>query len=172
MRSTATSSSSCARRWSTPSGPGTSSSSKISWQAFSLSPSFRQCLVLCLVARGLRMVPCVINCLLLCFWLLQQLYSLFDPVTGGKRLEQQSLTPEEIETLEFNFMTYLFQVVLVLPLFTIHGTKKNSTEVWEKRVKFNGCPIKFACTGECMKDVLHGYYPTVTNPGQGLTTFT
>ncbi|RLM98736.1 hypothetical protein C2845_PM06G28690 [Panicum miliaceum] len=40
-----------------------------------------------------------------------QLYSLFDPVTGGKRLEQQSLTPEEIETLEFNFMTYLFQVM-------------------------------------------------------------
>ncbi|XP_039801898.1 uncharacterized protein LOC120666177 [Panicum virgatum] len=29
---------------------------------------------------------------------LMQLYSLFDPVTGGKRLEQQSLTPEEIET--------------------------------------------------------------------------
>jgi hypothetical protein len=54
----------------------------------------------------------------------QQLYSLFDPVTGGKRLEQQSLTPEEIETLEFNFMTYLFQVVLVHPLlFTIHATK-------------------------------------------------
>ncbi|KAG2629292.1 hypothetical protein PVAP13_3KG436400 [Panicum virgatum] len=42
---------------------------------------------------------------------LMQLYSLFDPVTGGKRLEQQSLTPEEIETLEFNFMTYLFQVM-------------------------------------------------------------
>ncbi|PUZ67104.1 hypothetical protein GQ55_3G405500 [Panicum hallii var. hallii] len=42
---------------------------------------------------------------------LMQLYTLFDPVTGGKRLEQQSLTPEEIETLEFNFMTYLFQVM-------------------------------------------------------------
>ena len=88
------------------------------------------------------MVPCVINCLLLCFWLLQQLYSLFDPVTGGKRLEQQSLTPEEIETLEFNVMTYLFQVVLVhLPLFTIHGTKKNSTEVWEKKSKVQRLPI-------------------------------
>lgn len=41
---------------------------------------------------------------------MQQLYSLFDPVSGEKRLEQQNLTPEEIETLEFNFMTYLFQV--------------------------------------------------------------
>jgi hypothetical protein len=40
-----------------------------------------------------------------------QLYSLFDPVSGEKRLEQQNLTPEEIETLEFNFMTYLFQVM-------------------------------------------------------------
>ncbi|TVU50287.1 hypothetical protein EJB05_01653 [Eragrostis curvula] len=42
---------------------------------------------------------------------LMQLYSLFDPVSGGKRLEQQNLTQEEIETLEFNFMTYLFQVM-------------------------------------------------------------
>uniref|UniRef100_A0A0E0MMC9 Aminopeptidase n=1 Tax=Oryza punctata TaxID=4537 RepID=A0A0E0MMC9_ORYPU len=42
---------------------------------------------------------------------LMQLYSLFDPVSGEKRLEQQNLTPEEIETLEFNFMTYLFQIM-------------------------------------------------------------
>jgi hypothetical protein len=41
---------------------------------------------------------------------MQQLYSLFDPVSGKERLQQQNLTPEEIETLEFNFMTYLFQV--------------------------------------------------------------
>ncbi|OEL27495.1 hypothetical protein BAE44_0011486 [Dichanthelium oligosanthes] len=40
-----------------------------------------------------------------------QLYSLFDPVSGKKSLQQQNLTPEEIETLEFNFMTYLFQVM-------------------------------------------------------------
>ncbi|AQK39744.1 aminopeptidase [Zea mays] len=40
-----------------------------------------------------------------------QLYSLFDPVSGKERLQQQNLTPEEIETLEFNFMTYLFQVM-------------------------------------------------------------
>ncbi|CAD6267849.1 unnamed protein product [Miscanthus lutarioriparius] len=42
---------------------------------------------------------------------LMQLYSLFDPVSGEKRLEQQNLTSEEIETLEFNFMTHLFQVM-------------------------------------------------------------
>ncbi|XBH90383.1 hypothetical protein VPH35_082071 [Triticum aestivum] len=42
---------------------------------------------------------------------LMQLYSLFDPVNGEKRLEQQNLTPEEIDTLEFNFMTYLFQIM-------------------------------------------------------------
>ncbi|GJN40585.1 hypothetical protein PR202_gb29821 [Eleusine coracana subsp. coracana] len=41
----------------------------------------------------------------------KQLYSLFDPVSGEKRLEQQNLTPDEIESLEFNFMTYLFQVM-------------------------------------------------------------
>jgi hypothetical protein len=53
---------------------------------------------------------------------LQQLYSLFDPVSGEKRLEQQNLTPEEIETLEFNFMTYLFQVALAhVLLFAIYA---------------------------------------------------
>jgi hypothetical protein len=51
---------------------------------------------------------------------MQQLYSLFDPVSGKERLQQQNLTPEEIETLEFNFMTYLFQVGLVhVPLFSV-----------------------------------------------------
>ncbi|KQJ86734.1 hypothetical protein BRADI_4g07450v3 [Brachypodium distachyon] len=43
---------------------------------------------------------------------LMQLYSLFDPVSGGKRLEQQNLPPDEIDTLEFNFMTYLFQYIV------------------------------------------------------------
>jgi hypothetical protein len=42
---------------------------------------------------------------------MQQLYSLFDPVTGGTRLEQQNLASDEIDTLEFNFMTYLFQIM-------------------------------------------------------------
>jgi hypothetical protein len=42
--------------------------------------------------------------------MIQQLYALFDPVHGEKSLEQQSLTSAEIETLELNFLTYLFQV--------------------------------------------------------------
>ncbi|XP_006662966.1 uncharacterized protein LOC102700471 [Oryza brachyantha] len=42
---------------------------------------------------------------------LMQLYALFDPVNGVKSLEQQSLRPDEIETLELNFLTYMFQVM-------------------------------------------------------------
>ncbi|OAY76326.1 hypothetical protein ACMD2_13841 [Ananas comosus] len=42
---------------------------------------------------------------------LRQLYTLFDPVYGDKRLEQQNLSPDEIDTLELNFMTYLFQIM-------------------------------------------------------------
>uniref|UniRef100_A0ACD5X6Q8 Uncharacterized protein n=1 Tax=Avena sativa TaxID=4498 RepID=A0ACD5X6Q8_AVESA len=42
---------------------------------------------------------------------LMQLYALFDPVYGEKSLEQQSLTPAEIEILELNFLTYLFQIM-------------------------------------------------------------
>lgn len=42
---------------------------------------------------------------------LQQLYSLFDPVHGASKLEQQKLPPEEIDILEQNFLLYLFQVL-------------------------------------------------------------
>ncbi|XP_028780244.1 uncharacterized protein LOC114736559 [Neltuma alba] len=42
---------------------------------------------------------------------LMQLYSLFDPVHGAQKLEQQNLAPEEIDVLEQNFLTYLFQVM-------------------------------------------------------------
>ncbi|TVU24609.1 hypothetical protein EJB05_27057 [Eragrostis curvula] len=42
---------------------------------------------------------------------LMQLYALFDPVNGEKSLEQQSMTTDEIETLELNFLTYLFQIM-------------------------------------------------------------
>ncbi|KAK7267262.1 hypothetical protein RIF29_19929 [Crotalaria pallida] len=42
---------------------------------------------------------------------LMQLYSLFDPVSGAKKLEQEKLTPGEIDALEQNFLTYLFQVM-------------------------------------------------------------
>ncbi|KAL6533559.1 hypothetical protein OROMI_027671 [Orobanche minor] len=39
-----------------------------------------------------------------------QLYSLFDPVHGTQKLEQQNLSSDEIDILEQNFLTYLFQV--------------------------------------------------------------
>ncbi|KAK3183913.1 hypothetical protein Dsin_031199 [Dipteronia sinensis] len=42
---------------------------------------------------------------------LMQLYSLFDPVTGSQKLKQQNLSPQEIDVLEQNFLTYLFQVM-------------------------------------------------------------
>ncbi|KAM7251152.1 hypothetical protein ACFE04_023035 [Oxalis oulophora] len=42
---------------------------------------------------------------------LMQLYSLFDPVHGAQKLEQQNLSPDEIDVLEQNFLTYLFQVM-------------------------------------------------------------
>ncbi|XP_010551949.1 PREDICTED: uncharacterized protein LOC104822425 [Tarenaya hassleriana] len=42
---------------------------------------------------------------------LMQLYSLFDPVHGAQKLQQQNLTPGEIDILEQNFLTYLFQVM-------------------------------------------------------------
>uniref|UniRef100_A0A6N2ML95 Aminopeptidase n=1 Tax=Salix viminalis TaxID=40686 RepID=A0A6N2ML95_SALVM len=42
---------------------------------------------------------------------MMQLYSLFDPVSGAKKLEQQNLSPTEIHVLEQNFLTFLFQVM-------------------------------------------------------------
>ncbi|KAL8153742.1 hypothetical protein V2J09_011502 [Rumex salicifolius] len=42
---------------------------------------------------------------------LMQLYSLFDPGTGAQKLEQQKLSPAEIDILEQNFLSYLFQVM-------------------------------------------------------------
>ncbi|KAL9229384.1 hypothetical protein vseg_004855 [Gypsophila vaccaria] len=42
---------------------------------------------------------------------LMQLYSLFDPVSGAQKLEQQRLSPEEIDILEQNFLSYMFQVM-------------------------------------------------------------
>ncbi|KAF3621912.1 putative LRR receptor-like serine/threonine-protein kinase RPK2-like isoform X1 [Capsicum annuum] len=40
-----------------------------------------------------------------------QLYSLFDPVNGAQKLEQQKLSSDEIDILEQNFLTYLFQIM-------------------------------------------------------------
>lgn len=48
---------------------------------------------------------------------LQQLYSLFDPVTGSEKLKQQNLSSNEVDVLEQNFLTYLFQVI---QLFSFH----------------------------------------------------
>lgn len=42
---------------------------------------------------------------------LMQLYSLFDPVNGAQKLKQQKLSPDEIDILEQNFLTYLFQIM-------------------------------------------------------------
>ncbi|KAK3119064.1 hypothetical protein QOZ80_9BG0713050 [Eleusine coracana subsp. coracana] len=42
---------------------------------------------------------------------LMQLYALFDPANGEKSMEQQSMTSNEIESLELNFLTYLFQIM-------------------------------------------------------------
>ncbi|CAD6256856.1 unnamed protein product [Miscanthus lutarioriparius] len=42
---------------------------------------------------------------------IMQLFSLFDPVNGEKSLEQQGMTSNELDTLELNFLTYLFQIM-------------------------------------------------------------
>ncbi|KAL2334252.1 hypothetical protein Fmac_015465 [Flemingia macrophylla] len=42
---------------------------------------------------------------------MMQLYSLFDPVSGAQKLEQQKLPPEEVDQLEQNFLVYLFEVM-------------------------------------------------------------
>ncbi|OMO50352.1 hypothetical protein CCACVL1_30493 [Corchorus capsularis] len=38
-----------------------------------------------------------------------QLYSLFYPVHGAQKLQQLNLSSDEIDVLERNFLTYLFQ---------------------------------------------------------------
>ncbi|XP_015570948.1 uncharacterized protein LOC8273088 isoform X2 [Ricinus communis] len=42
---------------------------------------------------------------------LMQLYALFEPIHGAKKLEQQNLSPEDIDTCEYQFLTCLFQVM-------------------------------------------------------------
>ncbi|KAK9113300.1 hypothetical protein Syun_020097 [Stephania yunnanensis] len=42
---------------------------------------------------------------------LMQLFSLFDPIHGAKKLEQQNLPQHEIDTLEQKFLMHLFQVM-------------------------------------------------------------
>ena len=49
--------------------------------------------------------------------MLQQLYTLFDPIHGAQKLEQQNLTPEEVDEFEIKFLMHLFQVMWLLQLF-------------------------------------------------------
>ncbi|XP_051227931.1 uncharacterized protein [Lolium perenne] len=42
---------------------------------------------------------------------MMELFALFDPVHGAKKLQQQNFSTEEIDTLEQNFLTYFFQVM-------------------------------------------------------------
>ncbi|XP_022641389.1 uncharacterized protein LOC106767374 [Vigna radiata var. radiata] len=42
---------------------------------------------------------------------MMQIYSLFDPVSGAKKLEQQKISNEEVDVLEQNFLAYLFEVM-------------------------------------------------------------
>ncbi|XP_058773327.1 uncharacterized protein LOC131647458 [Vicia villosa] len=42
---------------------------------------------------------------------MMQLHSLFDPVSGAQKLEQQGLTSKEIDVLEQNFLNFLFEVM-------------------------------------------------------------
>ncbi|KAG7550567.1 hypothetical protein ISN45_Aa06g013370 [Arabidopsis thaliana x Arabidopsis arenosa] len=42
---------------------------------------------------------------------LMQLYSLFEPIRGAHRLNQQNLSPREIDALEDQFLLHLFQVM-------------------------------------------------------------
>jgi len=53
----------------------------------------------------------------LLFLCLKQIYSLFDPVSGSQKLERQKLPSEEIDVLEQNFLTYLFEVFWILHEF-------------------------------------------------------
>lgn len=57
------------------------------------------------------------RCYVTCFYR-QQLYSLFDPVSGDKKLEQQNLSSEEIDALEINFLICLFQVIFHHPSYS------------------------------------------------------
>ncbi|XP_065865943.1 uncharacterized protein [Euphorbia lathyris] len=42
---------------------------------------------------------------------LMQCYALFEPIFGSKKLEQQNLSPEDIDIIEEKFLTCLFQVM-------------------------------------------------------------
>lgn len=41
----------------------------------------------------------------------QQLYAMFDPIHGARKLEQQNLSPEQIDAFEMSFLNHLFKVI-------------------------------------------------------------
>lgn len=42
----------------------------------------------------------------------QHLYALFDPIHGARKLEQQKLSPEQIDDFELSFLTHLMKVLI------------------------------------------------------------
>lgn len=42
---------------------------------------------------------------------MMQLYTLFDPIRGGQTLDQQNLSPEQIDVSEMDFLSYFFQMM-------------------------------------------------------------
>lgn len=42
---------------------------------------------------------------------MMELFALFDPVHGAKKLQQQNFSSDEVDILEQNFLTYFFQVM-------------------------------------------------------------
>ncbi|PON50488.1 hypothetical protein TorRG33x02_314140 [Trema orientale] len=57
-----------------------------------------------------------VECTIRAWYLLQfedlmQLYALFDPIHGARKLEQHNLSPEQIDAFELSFLTHLFKVM-------------------------------------------------------------
>ncbi|XP_062105315.1 uncharacterized protein LOC133816969 [Humulus lupulus] len=57
-----------------------------------------------------------VECTIRAWYLLQfedlmQLYALFDPIYGARKLEQHNLTPEQVDVLELSFLNHLFKVM-------------------------------------------------------------
>ncbi|KAM6549483.1 hypothetical protein CsatB_021159 [Cannabis sativa] len=57
-----------------------------------------------------------VECTIRAWYLLQfedlmQLYALFDPVYGARKLEQHNLTPEQVDSFELSFLNHLFKVM-------------------------------------------------------------
>ncbi|KAL5581475.1 hypothetical protein UlMin_013917 [Ulmus minor] len=57
-----------------------------------------------------------VECTIRAWYLLQfedlmQLYALFDPIHGARKLEQQNLSPEDIDAFELSFLSHLLKVM-------------------------------------------------------------